>query len=382
MTPTAYIQHIEISRDAYRHNLDTFRRLLAPGCRLMAVVKANAYGHGLLPIGQLAAEAGVDYLGVNCVEEVAALRAGGIGTPTVILGYVPLHQLGDVVELGAEPVLYNIESVDRLQAESARRGRRSPFHLKLETGVHRQGVMADALPAFIEAVRRSDHLLLQGVGMHFANIEDTTDHSFAQLQLAAYRRMVAGLEAAGLSPRLRHTACSAATILFASTHFDLVRVGISSYGLWPSKETYLSAILQNQQPPVLRPVLTWKTRVAQIKDVPANAYVGYGCSYRTTQPIRLAVLPVGYADGYDRGLSNQAHVLIGGRWAPLLGRVCMNMTMVDVTHIPDAAVESEAVLLGSQGDNRITADELAALCHTINYEIVSRIGAHIPRLVV
>lgn len=382
MTSTAYIQHIEISRDAYRHNLDTFRHLLAPGCRLMAVVKANAYGHGLLPVGRLAAEAGVDYLGVNCVEEVAALRAGGIGTPTVILGYVPLHQLGDVVELGAEPVLYNIESVDRLQAESVRRGRRSLFHLKLETGVHRQGVMEDTLPAFIEAVRRADHLQLQGVGMHFANIEDTTDHSFAQLQLAAFRRMVAALEAAGLSPRLRHTACSAATILFAATHFDLVRVGISSYGLWPSKETYLSAILQNQQPPVLRPVLTWKTRVAQIKDVPANAYVGYGCSHRTTQPIRLAVLPVGYADGYDRGLSNQAHVLIGGRWAPVLGRVCMNMTMVDVTHIPDAAVESEAVLLGSQGDNRITADELAALCHTINYEIVSRIGAHIPRLVV
>ncbi len=284
MGQNSFIQHIEISRVAYRHNLDTFRRLLAPGCRLMAVVKANAYGHGLLPVSRLAAEADVDYLGVNCIEEAAALRADGIGTPTVVLGYVPLHQLGDAVELGVEPVLYNLESVARLQAESARRGRRSPFHLKLETGVHRQGVMEDILPAFIEAIRRSDHLILQGVGMHFANIEDTTDHSFAQLQLTAYRRMVARLEAAGLSPRLRHTACSAATILFASTHFDLVRVGISSYGLWPSKETYLATILQNQQPPVLQSVLTWKTRVAQIKDVPADAYIGIRLLARTTQP--------------------------------------------------------------------------------------------------
>jgi alanine racemase len=379
---TQHIQHIEISRDAYRHNLATFRRLLAPGCRLMAVVKANAYGHGLLPIARLAAEAGADYLGVNALEEAAALRVGGIGLPTAVLGYIPLHQLGDAVALGVEPVLYNLDALRRLQHEAARQGRPAPFHLKLETGVHRQGVMEADLPAFIDAIRAADHLVFQGVGMHFANIEDTTDHSFARIQQAAFQRMTDALAAAGLTPRLRHTACSAATILFPATHGDLVRVGISSYGLWPSKETYLATILQNQQPPVLQPVLTWKTRIAQVKEVPADSFVGYGCSYRTTQRIRLAVLPVGYYDGYDRGLSNQGHVLVGGRRAPVLGRICMNMIMVDVTHIPDAAVESEVVLLGGQGPHRVTAEELAALCHTINYEIVSRLGAHIPRLVV
>ncbi len=376
------LQHIEISREAYGHNLATFRRLLRPGCRLMAVVKANAYGHGLEAISRLAAEAGADVLGVNCLEEGVAIRRLGIEMPVVILGYTLLDGLGAALDHRLEPVLYNIDSLDRLQAEAARRGVEAPFHLKLETGVHRQGVMGEDLPAVIDCLRRSARLVLQGASMHFANIEDTTDHSFARRQLDAFQLLLQELREAGFPPRQVHAGCSAATLLFPETHFDMVRVGISSYGLWPSKETYLAAVLLNHAPPVLRPVLTWKTRIAQIKSVPADRYVGYGCSHRTTHPTTLAVLPVGYYDGYDRGLSNQGHVLVRGQRAPVLGRICMNMIMVDVTHIPGAAVEDEAVLLGAQGGERVTAEEMAALCHTINYEIVSRIGAHIPRVVV
>lgn len=375
-------QHIELDRAAYFHNIRTFRALCPPPCRLMAVVKANAYGHGLLPVSRLAAEAGVDYLGVNGLDEGVAIRQAGIRLPVVILGYTVRDHLGAAVEMDLEPVLYDLDSLARLQLEAARRDTSAAFHLKLETGVHRQGLMSGDMPGFIDALKNCGNLRLAGAGMHFANIEDTTDHSFAHSQLETFRAALDHLARGGVVPPLIHTACTAAAILFPETHFGLVRVGIGSYGLWPSKETYLASVLLKQSPPALRPVITWKTRIAQLKTVEADHYIGYGCSFRTTHRVRMAVLPVGYFDGYDRELSNQGRVLVRGRPAPVIGRVCMNMTLIDVTHVPEAAPEDEVVLLGRQGEERVTAEELAAICHTINYEIVSRLGAHIPRFCV
>jgi len=375
-------QHIEISRDAYRHNLATFRRMLAPGSAFMAVVKANAYGHGLLPVARLAAEEGVDMLGVDSLEEAVALREDGLATPIMVLGYIPLDELAAVVRHRLEPVVYHAESLLRLAREAESRQAEVAVHLKLETGLHRQGVPEEELATVLEIIRRHDALRLAGLSMHFANIEDTTDHRYARRQLDLFRRLAQRVQAeTGRRPTL-HTACSAAVILFGETHFDLVRVGIGGYGLWPSKETYLSTILKDQAPPVLKPVLCWKSRLAQVKAVPADAFIGYGCAYRTTQPMRMAVVPVGYYDGYDRRLSSRGHVLVRGQRAPVLGRVCMNMIMVDVTHVAGAAVDDEVVLLGRQGEESVTADEMAAVCHTINYEIVARLGAHIPRIVV
>jgi len=375
-------QHIELSRLAYFHNIRTFRALCPPPCRLMAVVKANAYGHGLLPVSRLAVEAGVDYLGVNCLEEGVALRQDGIRLPGIILGYTMRAGLATAAALELEPVLYDLASLERLQQEAARQHRIAAFHLKLETGVHRQGLMSEDLPGFVAALKSSGNLRLAGAGMHFANIEDTTAHSFARSQLEAFRASLDRLAREDIVPPFVHTACSAAAILFPETHFGLARVGIGSYGLWPSKETFLSSVLLKQSPPVLQPVATWKTRIAQLKTVEADRYIGYGCAYRTTHRIRMAVLPVGYYDGYDRELSNQGRVLVRGRPAPVIGRICMNMTMIDVTHIPEAEPEDEVVLLGRQGDERISAEEIAAVCHTINYEIVSRLGSHIPRICV
>jgi alanine racemase len=181
---------------------------------------------------------------------------------------------------------------------------------------------------------------------------------------------------------MRHLACSAAALLFKRTHLELVRIGVSFYGFWPSRETMVSMKNGNARGIGLQPALSWKTRLAQVKEVPAGTDVGYGCTYRTTRRSRLAVIPVGYYDGYDRGLSNAGHVLVRGRRAPIRGRVCMNMTIVDVTDIPDAVLEDEAVLIGRQGDELITADMLAGYCGTIHYEIVSRIHPEIPRVLV
>jgi alanine racemase len=298
------------------------------------------------------------------------------------MGYIPLDRIEEVVARGLRPVVYNLETVERLEAEAERHGRTVPVHLKVETGTFRQGVLESEVPRFVRRVRESGRLELEGITTHFANIEDTTDHRFAELQIATFERISEGASALGGPVPVRHAACSAAALLFNRTHLDLVRIGISLYGLWPSRETYVSCLERGKPTLDLRPAMTWKTRIAQLKPVPEGGYVGYGCTFRATRPTRIAVLPIGYHEGYDRGLSGVAHVLIRGRRAPVRGRVCMNMTMVDVTDVPGAALEDEVVLLGSQGDERISAEQLASWCGTISYEIVSRIHRSLPRVVV
>ncbi len=224
--------------------------------------------------------------------------------------------------------------------------------------------------------------MLEGLSSHFANIEDTTDDYYPKFQLENFRQAIDWFKQRDINVPLRHMSCSAASILFPETHFELARVGIGLYGLWPSKETMVSCRLRGQEALRLKPVLSWRARVAQVKNVARGAYVGYGCTYRTTRPTRLAVIPVGYYDGYDRSLSNAAYVLIRGKRAPVRGRVCMNFFMVYITDIPGVKLEDQVTLIGKDGRDKITADQLATLAGTINYEIVSRINPSIPRVVV
>jgi alanine racemase len=373
---------VEIDGSALRNNLREFRRRVSPQSRLAAVVKSNAYGHGLVEVSSIALDAGVSWLCVNSLEEALELRAHWPEVPILILGYVPLAGLEEVVARGLRPVVYNVETIEGLGSACRKLGREVRVHLKLETGTNRQGVREADLEHFLARLRATDGVVLEGECTHFANIEDTTDHSFAESQIAAFLRMEAVVAATLGAAPIRHAACSAAALLFTRTHLDLVRIGISLYGLWPSKETYVSCLERGKPALDLKPALTWKTRVAQVKPVEEGDYVGYGCTYRAGRPSRIAVLPVGYHEGYDRGLSGVAHVLVRGRRAPIRGRVCMNLCMADVTDIPDAALEDEVVLLGSQGDERIPAEQLASWCGTIPYEIVSRIHADLPRVLV
>jgi alanine racemase len=378
---TSVLNWVEVDGAALRWNIEQFRHRLG-GSGLGAVVKANAYGHGLLEVSAVAREAGIAWLCVNSVDEAAALRRLGHDARILVMGYVPLDRLDAIVELDLDPVVYNPETVRRLDELARRRGKRVPVHLKLETGTHRQGIVEDELPGFASLVRHAPGLRLEGATTHFANIEDTTDHGFAHAQMKRFSRLADDLQSAAEHPLVRHAACSAAALLFTKTHLDLARVGISLYGLWPSRETYVSCLEEGQPALDLHPALTWKTRVAQVKEVPEGSFIGYGCTFRTTRPSRIAVLPVGYHEGYDRGLSGVAHVLIRGRRAPVRGRVCMNITMVDVTDIPGVEVEDEVVLLGSQGDEKVSAEQLASWCGTISYEIVSRIHPALPRFLV
>jgi len=375
---------VEVSRGAYLHNLAFFRRYLGAGVELSAVVKANAYGHGAETIARLAAEGGADSFCVHSLEEALALRAAGFRQDVLVMGHVPLARLAEAVSEDLRLVLFNRRSAEELARAASQAGTAARVHLKLETGTYRQGVDEEELGGFLDFLSRHPELRLDGACTHFANIEDTTDHGYAEHQLALFERLCRRIRDAGFHGFKRHAACSAASLVVERTHFEMVRLGISQYGLWPSKETLLSWKLRHpdKSEDVLRPVLAWKTRISQLKEVAPGSFVGYGCTYQTTRTTRLAVLPIGYSDGYDRKLSNQAYVLVRGHRAPVRGRVCMNLTMVDVTDVPEVELEDEVTLLGLQGGQRVTADNLAGWIGTISYEVVARIRPGLPRILV
>jgi len=373
---------IELSRSALYHNLNHLKQLA--GNRLLAVsVKANAYGHGLeAVVSMLTGRSEVDYLTVHSVDEALRCRQAGWTRKIMLLGPASSDQLPTILEHNLEPVIFNRDILAQLGRLGEKAGQRVLTHLKLETGTNRQGIAESDLPGFASVYKKYGSLRCPlGASMHFANIEDTTRHEFAQSQLARFKQMLKKMAELGIKPRIRHTAASAAMILFEKTRFELVRPGISVYGHWPSKETYLTYRLQGGQDGLLRPVLAWRTRITQVKKIPSGSFVGYGCTYRTTNPARLAVLPIGYADGYDRLLSNRAHVLIHGQRAPVRGRVCMNLTLVDISLARKARLGDEATLIGRDSDEILSAETLADWAQTINYEILARLSNSINRII-
>lgn len=369
----------EVSRSALASNVAEFRRLVGPSCRLGVVVKANAYGHGLVLASRIFVAAGADVLCVNDLWEAERLRGAGIEAPIVVLGWVPPAHAPDAAALGATVVVYDREVLDALDAAGRAAGRPIDVHLKVETGTNRQGLKLDDVRALAARARNLSGVRVCGLSTHFADVEDTTDHSFAKSQLARFREAADALAADGVRLTERNLGNSAATILWPEAHMDMVRVGISAYGMWPSKETFVSAALTHRDRVVLRPALTWKTVVAQVKVVPAGEYVGYGRTFRATHDTRIAVLPVGYYDGYDRRLTG-AHVLVHGRRAQVRGRVCMNMVMADVSDVPEVAPGDEVVLMGAFGDEAVTAEQFAGWAGTINYEVTTRIAESVPRV--
>jgi alanine racemase len=370
---------VEIDGKAPEHNLRQLRAGAAPGVLACAVIKANGYGHDAVTMASLLPSA--EWFGVNSLEEGMELRGAGITRPIIVLGHVPLSLLASAVEADLSLTVYNRETVEALDSlpDGPRKAR---IHVKVDTGTMRQGLFPEQLEAFLLRAKASPRILIEGLSTHYANIEDTLNHDYAEMQIGRFNEAVAIADRiVGRLPFI-HTACTAAAVLFSSTHFTMLRSGIGLYGLWPSRETLVSAREKGGTVADFRPVLSWKTRLAQVKAVPEGAYVGYGCSYKTLRKTVMGVLPIGYSDGYDRALGNRGHVLVRGRRAPLIGRICMNLCMVDLTDIPGARLEDEVVLLGRDGDERITAEIMAEWAGTINYEIISRISPLLPRRVV
>lgn len=379
---------IELSKNALTKNVRAFRRHVGDATSVMAVVKSNAYGHGLIPIAKVAEAEGATWFGVDHIDEGIALRKAGITKPILLLGYTLNERLAECVKHRISFVVYNLETVKALRALRLKPIGKKPtlatkaafVHLKIETGTTRQGVSGEQLRTLVRELQKTPGVVIEGVSTHFANIEDTADHSYAACQLHRFEEALTLLAAEGIDPPWKHAACSAATVLFPDTYFNLVRLGISMYGLWSSKETH--AIADREHLPLkLEPVLTWKTVVAQVKHVEKGTPVSYGLTEHVRRDSTLAVLPVGYWDGLDRKLSSIGEVLIRGHRCKIMGRICMNMCMVDVTDVPGVRVEDEVVILGSQKREMISADEIGSKMGTINYEVVTRINPMIHRVI-
>jgi len=374
---------IELSETALSKNLKSLAHFA--GRRVIAVsVKANAYGHGLSEIiSMLNFDKRIEYITVHSLDEAAEARSVGWKRQIIVLGPIANGLLEGVFEYNLEPTIFDQITLRTLGRLSNKHKKTVRTHLKLETGTNRQGLTENELADYAKIYKSYPFLKKPyGAGTHFANIEDTTNHDYAQFQLQNFNRMMKKLETLKIKPPLRHAASSAALILFEKTRFELVRPGISVYGHWPSKETYLSHLQKGGKNDLFQPVLCWKTRITQLKNVKIDEFVGYGCTYRTTKRTKLAILPVGYFDGYSRSLSNTAYVLIRGRRAPVRGRVCMNLMMVDVTDIKGVKLGDEVTLIGRSGKDAVTAEQLADWSGTIQYEVLARLSSGLPRIIV
>ena len=370
----------EVDAGALINNFKEFQRIRGKDSDVYPVVKANAYGHGMVLVSRVLSKAGARGFCVNELWEAERLRLAGVLGRIIVLGRVPPEYAADAVELDAVPVIYDYDMARAMGKAADAKGKHARVMLKVETGTHRQGLDPDRVLDLATRIKALSGVELFGLSTHFADIEDTTDHEFAMAQLTRFLETAAKFRDLGISHGLLSAANSAAALLWPETHLDVIRLGISLYGLWPSKETFATAVQRHREAVDLRPVLTWKTRVAQVKTVPKGSYIGYGRTFKTTHDTKIAVIPVGYYDGYDRKGSNLAHVLIRGVRCQVRGRVCMNMFMVDVTDVPGVVPDDDVVLLGRQGNEVITAEAMAGWFDTINYEVTTRINENIPRV--
>ncbi|MFA5624564.1 MAG: alanine racemase [Bradymonadales bacterium] len=371
--------YLKIDLGALEHNIRVMKSGLAQGSLLGAVVKSNAYGHGIKLCWRAFKRGGADYFCVDSLHEAYELREDSCEDPIFVMGHIPPAHACETLHARVLAMVYDIEQIDALGQAANTRRQLQELMIKIETGTQRQGVSAAQAVGLAKHIKRYPYLKLKGLASHFANIEDSTDHSYANEQIRIFNDAIALFEREGFPTSMNSIANSAATILWPHTHLGLCRAGITCYGMWPSTESYVSAKLLEKVVD-LRPALQWEAAIAQVKTVDVGSVVGYGCTYRCTHPTRLAIVPVGYYDGYCRSLSNLGYALVGGQRAPIRGRICMNMCMLDVSDVENVQAGDIAVLLGKQGDEYISAETIASWTRSINYEVTTQIQTSVPRI--
>lgn len=368
MRPT----HVEINLAAIKHNMAQIK-LAAPSAHIMAVVKANAYGHGSVEISQAALEAGADTLAVAIPEEGAELRAAGITAPMLVLGLALKEQAPLFIENNLIATVCDMTNAQALAQAAQAKNTTTPVVIKVDTGMGRIGIPHEKVLSFAQAISAMPNLKLKGIFTHLASA-DAADKAYALKQLTIINQTIKELRAANFDLTYISAANSATIIDLPAGHFNTIRPGIILYGLPPSHEMHHSLNL--------KPVMEFKTRITYIKKVPAGTCISYGCTYTTPKETYVATIPVGYADGYSRSLSNKADVLIGGKRYKVIGRVCMDQVMIDLGPECLAHIGDEVILFGKQGSEEITATELADLAGTINYEILCAMSPRVPRVYV
>jgi alanine racemase len=375
---------IFLSQSALKQNYRFIREKIGPHAIISSVVKANAFGHGISTFVPMAEKAGIRHFSVASSYEAYKVKESLTHDESrvMIMGILYPEDLPWVIENGVEFFVFDFEQLENARAAAEEVGRPAVIHLEVETGGNRTGLPPQDLSKAVSYLKKHrKHLVFEGLCTHFAGIESLANQFRIQRQLAAFDNMHKQVRRMKYPPRIRHTACSAAALAFPETVMDLVRVGTAQFGMWPSPDIYNMHLLQTgklQDSPLKR-VMTWKTDVMHVKEVKKDQFVGYGTSFQAPRDMTVAVIPIGYSNGYPKALSNRGHVLIHGKKAPVTGLVNMNVFMVDVSHIPDVRVGDDVVLIGKQKNNTITIRSFTEITNAINNELVSRLPTAIPR---
>lgn len=369
----------EINLDNIAHNISCIRKNLSDSTKLLAVIKADGYGHGYKEVAKVAVENGADFFGVASADEAMQLRRSGFSTPILILGPVDDDEFVYVVDNNIAITVFDAKVAERISSVATALGKQANIHIKVDTGMSRIGYLAvgdsaqrEAIIDEIISISNLPNITVEGIFTHFAKA-DIPCSDFTEIQFERFISLCDELKLRGLDIPLRHCCNSGAIVNFPQYHLDMVRSGIITYGYYPSEETASDKL-------ELRPAMQLKSKVTDVKRIGAGVGVSYGGTYETAEPIDVATFGIGYADGYFRSLSNKASVIVGGGMADVIGRVCMDQTMADVTHIKNIKIGDEVILFGTDGNNTITVDSVAALAGTINYEVLSVVGKRVPRV--
>ena len=363
-----------IDLDAVLYNMESMHKNISEDTKIMAVIKTDGYGHGAVEIAKQLEQ--VEYVygyAVATVEEGLILRRNGLTKPILILGYVFPEHYEEVIRADIDPTVFTMEMAKELSVAAARAGKNCRIHFAIDTGMSRIGYQVTPEAADeMSQIAKLPHIIVEGIFTHFSKA-DEADKTATYEQISKFRKMIALLEERGISVPIRHCSNSAGIVEIPEANMDMVRAGITLYGMWPSEEVDKSKI-------DIKPVLSLKSHVAYVKKLEAGRKISYGGTFQTTRESLIATIPVGYGDGYCRGLSNKGRVLIHGKPAPICGRVCMDQFMVDVTDIPETAIGDEVTLVGTDGENTITMEELGTLSGRFNYEFACDLGKRIPRV--
>lgn len=362
----------EIDLDAAAYNMNQIRAIT--NAKILAVVKADGYGHGCIHMAKTALECGAAYLGVACIDEARQLRRHGISAPILILGYTEREDLPEAVKYDVTVAVYSYENAQTLSRAAQQQGKTAKIHLKIDTGMNRIGLMAQREAAVEEAVKIAalPCVEVEGIFSHFS-CSDEPDNPYTKQQFDRFMAFCAKLEARGIRPDLRHICNSAATILHPEMHLDMVRPGIILYGSYPSDEVRREGFS-------LRPVMSVKAHVTRVETVGKGSIVSYGGTYEAEQDVKIATVPIGYADGYPRILSGKAHMIAGGERAQIVGRICMDQCMIRLSEGNTVCVEDEVVIIGNQNGLSVQAEQLAKQMESISYELFCMIGKRVPRI--
>jgi alanine racemase len=382
---TSHTSYLEISKSALEHNLQFLKNYIGKGVQISSVVKGNAYGHGLEVFVPLAEHCGINHFSVFSADEALRVHnASSENSAVMIMGLISNEQLEWAIENNVEFYVFEQDRLEKALETAKRIGKMAKVHIEVETGMNRTGFAPSQLPAVLKLLKNNpDHLQFKGLCTHFAGAESIANYYRIHKQQQVFQKVLKKVASAGLTPEQKHTACSAAALRYPKFQMDMVRLGIIQYGFFPNKEIlieYLTKKKQTENP--LKRLISWKSHVMDVKKVKTGEFVGYGTSYLANSDLKIAIIPVGYAQGFSRNLSNQGIVLINGQRVSVIGTVNMNMITVDVSQVNSVEKGDEVVLIGKQGDLEISVSSFSEFSEQVNYELLTRLPENLPRLIV